>query len=98
MKIGAKTVLSKNLQNCHLALFLVNFGTGYTDVEYMGRERITYQLCFDLKKNHSKCPNSSGYIKPKVTPICMKTGLCLASFLDMFWIKIGQFINNLLIL
>ena len=75
-------------------IFFVNFNTGYTDDEILGRERITYRLCFHLKKNHSKSANSSRVIKPKVTPICMKTGLCLASFLDMFWIKIGQFINN----
>ena len=97
-KIRAKTVLSKNIKFAICHFFRVNFGTGYTDAEFLGRERITYRLCFHLKKNHSKSPNSSRVIKPKVTPICLKTGLCLASFLDMFWIKIGQYIKYLLIL
>ena len=79
-------------------IFFVNFNTGYTDAEILGRERITYRLCFHLKKNHSKSPNSSRVMRPEVTAIFVKTGLCLASFLDVFWIKIVQFVNIILFL
>ena len=52
LNIIAKTVLSKNIQNFHSVLFPLIFSSGCTGVEFLCRKRITYLLCFHLKRNY----------------------------------------------
>ena len=79
-----------------LYIFNVNFTTGYINAEFLGTKGVTYLLCFHLKENRSESLHSYKVMKPKVTTNFMKTGICLASFLDSFWMKVVHFINNLL--